>query len=683
MKRQTRLIYIVIAFVCTVLVVVSGLLIFNITQNNKPKGPTVIPKDEDCLYRFGALSDIHIQYPTGKEDFERALQHLENVEGVDFTCIAGDLTASGSTSIEDLMEYKVFVERIAKKTIYEVLGNHENSSFSNNSPLDIVYTGEPLYYSFEQGDDVFIMLGMGSGSGSMFSDEQLNWLHDLLEENRNKRCFVFQHVLREYGAGNGLEDKLHYYDYKTASERSFLIFSDMMRNYPNTIWFHGHSHTTLTADGMYSAVNYERDGGYSVHIPSLVAPRFWDGTTFAEKYEASEGYLVDVYADKIVLYGRDFVSGEYIYIQSLDTTLKEVPANTFSKKVPDGCTYTDSNGSVYRAGEYMPAIALASDEFDDGEYIYKYKHYLTSVGTFAPQNTSSWAVTPKDIGKTSYKPILGIINNDRTAISLRYTYKRCTKLRGVVEINFEPIDYQGCFRDLTAPIILAGNSSLLNEIAETATNGNVRVVQGNVNDIVFKIMVRANNFDEDDNNPHDIKIGESKTLVFKTTFGTELPDDVIVIGSSYTWDPSTGTLVLFNPIGDIEVLVPSYKNLCVIDGDGWITGGRCSSKGADRSDANDNCIVTNYIAVRKGDTVYVQNLTVCGAGGLFSGLKFSDGATIGFYPKDSIHVNNYFVENGVTRFTIDSEDVAFIRICGVLTGSVDNVIVTVNEEIPG
>ena len=65
------------------------------------------------------------------------------------------------------------------------------------------YTGKPMYYSFEVNNDVFIMLshyGMYEGTGiswrssKFVSVEELQWLYETLEANRNKRCFVFNHV---------------------------------------------------------------------------------------------------------------------------------------------------------------------------------------------------------------------------------------------------------------------------------------------------------------------------------------------------------------------------------------------------------------------------------------------------------------------------------------------------------
>jgi hypothetical protein len=54
-------------------------------------------------------------------------------------------------------------------------------------------------------------------------------------------------------------------------------------------------------------------------------------------------------------------------------------------------------------------------------------------------------------------------------------------------------------------------------------------------------------------NPVDM-VG-SATLTFTATEDHELPATVKVFGAEHTWDKSTGTLVLTNPSGTIEVYI--------------------------------------------------------------------------------------------------------------------------------
>ena len=163
------------------------------------------------LYSFCSLSDIHLTYNTANEDFQRALLFAEN--NCDFTCICGDLTSTGSTTegaTNEMALYKNTVNTYKTKPIYAIAGNHETSYGTYITDERIQpYTGNGLYYSFSKGNDVFIMLGYygayhetngGWRSDEFLSVEELQWFYETLEANRNKRCFVFQHVLpHEHG----------------------------------------------------------------------------------------------------------------------------------------------------------------------------------------------------------------------------------------------------------------------------------------------------------------------------------------------------------------------------------------------------------------------------------------------------------------------------------------------------
>lgn len=303
-----------------------------------PLGNLAFPKDKQKLYSFGALSDIHLQYETAQPDFIRALTFLNNEEDVAFTCIAGDLTQGGSDS--QLAEYKQCVDTYSANTpVYAISGNHENYRGSDLPNIIENYTGHPLYYSFTYENDVFIMVGIkGDGEGKLFSTEELQWLYETLETNRNKRCFVFHHVRPQDGCGNTFG--IYNYDIWGGTEQK--VFENLMHHYKNAHQFHGHSHLKFYL--QYGSVIANIDhifGGWSIHIPSLAAPRDGDASGASSRkeiYADSEGYVVDVYENGIHLRGRDFVKEQFLPIASywLDTTLVEIPEKT----------YVDSTGTI-------------------------------------------------------------------------------------------------------------------------------------------------------------------------------------------------------------------------------------------------------------------------------------------------------------------------------------------------
>ena len=57
------------------------------------------------------------------------------------------------------------------------------------------------------------------------------------------------------------------------------------------------------------------------------------------------------------------------------------------------------------------------------------------------------------------------------------TFEGCTSLTGTIIINANPTDYSRCFYGTQKPIILTGSSTMLQTLANTASNGNVTVLQ--------------------------------------------------------------------------------------------------------------------------------------------------------------------------------------------------------------
>lgn len=304
-----------------------------------PLGSLTFPDAGAKLYSFGALSDVHIQYDTAQADFQRALEYLNAQEDVAFTCVCGDLTSNGTSA--ELITYKNAVQMYSPNTpVYAIMGNHDVRSNLMDTIQD--YTGNPLYYSINYGDDVFIFLGnIADWTTDVLSTAELQWLYETLEANRNKRCFLFEHIRPTIGCGNalGLYQRSGTTDWGGTTG---AVFESLLSHYHNVIFFHGHSHLKLYLQEYDELANYDHlRGCHSVHVPSISVPRDSDWAVSPSAvvvYADSEGYVVDVYKNGIHLRGRDFVAGEFLTIASywLDTTLQTVAAGT----------YTDPTGTI-------------------------------------------------------------------------------------------------------------------------------------------------------------------------------------------------------------------------------------------------------------------------------------------------------------------------------------------------
>ena len=281
---------------------------------------------KEPLYSFGVLSDVHLQYETGRDDFRRALEYLQ--ERVPFTCICGDLVAYATE--ENAQEYARYVADYAGgMPVYECAGNHETYNYIDQTVVGKTLTGEMLdrwtaatgketCYTVPYGDDVFVFLSLKSEvADDLFVDGGLEWLEQTLEANRGRRCFVWQHV---QNPEDDSADPSHRYSniLSGASGAEFLRIIRAHREH--VVWFHGHTHLTLNEP---IAPISESHGYKSVHIPSLASPRFYDAESNSVVdwyYDAygnriygatkAEGYIADVYEDHIVLRGINFAAGD-------------------------------------------------------------------------------------------------------------------------------------------------------------------------------------------------------------------------------------------------------------------------------------------------------------------------------------------------------------------------------------
>lgn len=338
----------------------SKLAIFN---GSKKVGTVDISKMQpsnlgEKLYSFGLVSDIHFykrdaEWVKWKPDtkFDNALTYFEN-EGCVFCAHCGDITQTGLYDEGDKVnlvpeQFANYKEICDKHTIpvYGICGNHESYvvDIVNNLTELKYYTGTDLYYTVAQENDLFIFIGQPSG-GAVMSDKALQWLYETLEANRNKRCFVFVHAYIEEDSGDALDVRENSIFESWLSPRK-NVFMNLLKHYKNTILFHGHSHIKYKYQESDINANYtERNGFRSVHVPSSATPRDIELNEETENLEtvndndASEGCVVDVYDDCIVLNGTDLITGERIPIAQyrIDTTLQGIPEGTF----------TDSTGTI-------------------------------------------------------------------------------------------------------------------------------------------------------------------------------------------------------------------------------------------------------------------------------------------------------------------------------------------------
>lgn len=299
------------------------------------------------LYSFGMVSDMHLDGVGSNGTYlSDAMTFFEN-QGCSFCCHAGDMTNIGFWSetsdeiyLTQMADYKSVIDAHPNLPMYGICGNHEsyNKSIMENLPELKEYTYRDLYYTYTHGNDVFIFIGQPGGTSYVRREDwiiELQWLYETLEANRNKRCFVFEHLTLSDDSGN--PNNIHNAYWYTLEN----TLVEVMKHYKNAMLFHGHSHLDFNEQFNWSYSNYSTKKGFrSISIPSSGGSRITvDGVLQkVNNPDLRSGYIAEVYENCILLKGYYFKNNNTIPIAQycIDTAIQTIEANTF----------TDSTGTI-------------------------------------------------------------------------------------------------------------------------------------------------------------------------------------------------------------------------------------------------------------------------------------------------------------------------------------------------
>ena len=357
------------------------------------------------LYTFGAISDIHLRpdnYGHGIDDFNRTIPLLQDL-GAEFVGIAGDLGYYGNTN--ELELYKSALDTLATVPFHVVRGNHDKP-FSDADWQ--TYTGFAPNHEFVYNGDVFLFVSLDyvnntTGTVDVGYAVGLAWLKERLARYKGARIFVFIHFPPT--GYSGLADG-QYYGWSSASTED-EAFVKAINQTKNVVVFTGHTHYRLNVQETYDNMNIYRFNASNtalVHVPSNSRPRDASGTT-VEQY--SEGYIVEVYEQGLVIRGIDFVSGQpmldYEYVLAMDNN-PSASANAIILETND--VSIDAGESVQVGVKFdAPANAVvnvsanntnvtvspATLTFTEGNY--NVMQYITITGATTADTNASSVVT--------------------------------------------------------------------------------------------------------------------------------------------------------------------------------------------------------------------------------------------------------------------------------------------------
>lgn len=270
------------------------------------------------LYKFGLLSDTHIDgdgddYGDSISDLTNALTYFEE-ENCSFVAHCGDMTYDGRT--EDFNALKTILDssNIPNCTIR---GNHDAYSLSNGYTNA---TGRVEDYIINKGNELYIFMSMANtdagGTGGI-TQAKLSWLSTLLTTYDAERMFLFYHVPVRGTCGDGGGWLYPWGMIGDTTNNIGTSYKNLIKSCPNLIVINGHSHFKFDFQNRYPNANYYHNNGecYYVHVPSCARPRIEDTSSsdgIADWEAGSEGFLVEVYTDRIVFKPRDFISGQFL-----------------------------------------------------------------------------------------------------------------------------------------------------------------------------------------------------------------------------------------------------------------------------------------------------------------------------------------------------------------------------------
>ncbi|GIP03446.1 hypothetical protein J28TS4_18530 [Paenibacillus lautus] len=265
----------------------------------------------DVLLRFQVITDTHVKADPGHSyncNLARALEDIKRMApDSDGIMHAGDLTDQGST--EEYAEFRrIWLEHGAGLPVsYFAAGNHDvglgHWPSRLGAYLDATGMRGPYHDHWVNGYH-FIFLGTEEGLElfASLSETQLTWLDTKLTESKNpvQPAFVFLHQpLKDTVAGSYESQRW----YGVAQDEAL---KKVLAKHRHAILFTGHTHWELEA--QHTMFDGQEQLPYMFNGSSVAY--LW--TDKDEHKDGSQGLFVEVYADRVIVRGRDFATGKWL-----------------------------------------------------------------------------------------------------------------------------------------------------------------------------------------------------------------------------------------------------------------------------------------------------------------------------------------------------------------------------------
>ncbi len=318
--------------------------------------------NEEPKHTFAVVSDTHVVNDDNHEwtkKFKNMLKDVSENIGVDGVFINGDMvnTASGAATTPDKASGEYAKLQSIKNAvcpdmpIYMAIGNHDlwpvgfnNTSlqtmeqmFCQNTMLPDGSHPSSFFYDFWIDNNHFVFVG-DSGRDPNYiwlDDNALNWLDTTIASGygEGKNTFIFMHQAMPNTVSGSLTDLAQ----GDATVDNAYEIRQVLKKYPDAMMFSSHSHYDLDSVGNA----YNADPNY---------PTVFNTSSVANPYSArkgaitggSEGYIMEIYDDFILLKGRDFTNGlwkassQYVVMLADEESEEGEDNNEVGGENPDG-----------------------------------------------------------------------------------------------------------------------------------------------------------------------------------------------------------------------------------------------------------------------------------------------------------------------------------------------------------
>lgn len=275
-------------------------LVLSTSINVTVLASTTPEKDTSYKFSFMAISDTHANAKGDVNDviLNNALQDAvsNNVKSVS---VVGDLTEYGTDA-----QYNTFMTTMNKYPQLDhnyVLGNHDvrwMGGFETAEDRFLSHTGMPGVY-FDKWIDGYHFIYLGTEAddkdSAYLSDKQLKWLEAKLAEGARKDKPIFLFVHQPLGNTVSMTKPEDSYESDEVQDQKF---KDIVGKYPQSVLTTGHVHDDIRLPGtLYNKQYFTmiRDGAIK-YYPSYT------------KEPGAQGLIFDIYADRVVINGRDFAA---------------------------------------------------------------------------------------------------------------------------------------------------------------------------------------------------------------------------------------------------------------------------------------------------------------------------------------------------------------------------------------